>query len=127
MERENVICLQSVRAQHLEFLYPLDLLCASITKEKNCAKNTLKTKAPFAQFLTVEEGSRCCFPNLQVMPVPWSHWLGGSRGRGWGTRVAGEAGLCPGLPPGAAAGSGAGGWLASCAHVAYWGAAVVLL
>ena len=102
-------------------------MCASITKEKNRAKIHSKQRHHSVSD-GGGEGSRhfpqictsCLWPRGAIVWDAAVVVVGGPevlrRGR-----------ALPQLPPGAAAGSGAGGWLASHAHVAYWGAAVVLL
>lgn len=99
-KRKMSFGLQSVRAQHLEFLYPPLTYCVLLSLKKRTVLKYIQNKGT-VQFLTVEEREADIFPpNLQVMPMAsWSHWLGGSRGRGWGTRVGEERqGSAPGYP-----------------------------
>lgn len=99
-KRKMSFGLQSVRAQHLEFLYPPLTYCVLLSLKKRTVLKYIQNKGTI-QFLTVEEREADIFPpNLQVMPMAsWSHWLGGSRGRGWGTRVGEERqGSAPGYP-----------------------------
>ena len=99
-KRKMSFGLQSVRAQHLEFLHPPLTYCVLLSLKKRTVLKYIQNKGT-VQFLTVEEREADIFPpNLQVMPMAsWSHWLGGSRGRGWGTRVGEERqGSAPGYP-----------------------------
>lgn len=99
-KRKMSFGLQSVRAQHLEFLYPPLTYCVLLSLKKRTVLKYIQNKGTI-QFLTVEEREADIFPpNLQVMPMAsWSHWLGGSRGHGWGTRVGEERqGSAPGYP-----------------------------
>lgn len=100
-KRKMSFGLQSVRAQHLEFLYPPLTYCVLLSLKKRTVLKYIKNKGTVRSVSdSGGEGSRHFSPNLQVMPMAsWSHWLGGSRGRGWGTRVGEERqGSAPGYP-----------------------------
>lgn len=109
------------------FISSSDLLCASITKEKNRAKMHSKQR-----HRSVSDGGG---EGSRHFPRICRSWLWPRGAIVWdaavvmvgGPEVLRRGRALPRLPPGAAAGSRAGGWLAARSCVAHWGVAVVSL